>query len=139
INRVLLFVYLTSFIAGTIYYFSFDRNNFWLVVMMPLFLLVSIIIGNKLRPKHPFIQLTEEKISWLLEAGTSIETVIWKEIAWIKREEDAFIFYGQSSFNKYLPLQFVATNEERDTIVQFIVTNAQKTNTKLVYRNTITA
>jgi len=139
INRVLLFIYPICITAGLIYHFYYNSAFLWITVILPAIFLFLLILGNKIKPKHPFIQLNEEKMTWLLQNNGTVETIFWKDIAWIKREEGGFIFYTQSSFNKHLLLHATISDVDKTSIIDFIVTTAQKTNTKLVYKNTITA
>jgi len=139
INRVLLVFYPICITAGLIYYFSYNSSFLWITVILPTILLFLLLLGNKIKPKHPFVQLNEDKMSWLLQNSVAVESILWKDIAWIKREDDGFIFYTQSSFSKHLSLYSIASDADKKSIIEFIVTTAQKTNTKLVYKNTITA
>ncbi len=132
-RKYLFVVYGFWVVWGLLSWYLGKENIDFITIIFPALLLVTEIKTQffPAKSKQGFVEIDVSILKWKYFETPLEETVLWKDISWIKFEYDGISFYKQSSFSSFLKTYNLPLQECKK-MEQLIAKIAAEKNIKLV-------
>ena len=121
------------YLLGCIFFRNLQPIHYLFNPILGIFCFAAAFNAYQNLKKSLFLSITEGIIRWRISPNSDTEkSIYWKDIRWIKRENDGSIsFYLDSSFSENIALLLFNTEEQRK-IGECIMSEAGKWPIKII-------